>query len=306
VLVPLLLLLVAAGGYGVVALRGAMAAAQQRSRLLADVDALLAAPAVDADGLSRLMSALQKFPDHATARDLLAARARLELARDRPERAQQAFLSLAVQPGATAAEQSLGARILLRLHEAGAPDPGTAAGWLAQAMELAAAAASATADPGDLLRAWQAAERAGRSERAAGFARQLAEQHADSPAAAFVAFAVAFDERTTAAGVDAAVAGLVPPPVEAIPLRAFALLQAGDLAGAVAAAEDGLRRAPGVGVVRWAAAAVFHTCAAASPENSSERARWAARRDPQLDWVLAQPGLDASRARQCAAMREVR
>lgn len=305
-LVPVGLLFVAAIAYGAQALRSAAEATRQRTRLLEQIDALLAATTVDADGLSRAIAALQKLPDHATARDLLAARARLELARDRPDRAQQAFLALASQPSATAAEQSLGARILLRLHEAGAPDPGTAAGWLAQAMELADAAAQKTADPKDLLRAWQAAERAGRSDRAGAFARTLAEQHADSPAAAFVALAVAFDDRTTAAGVDAAVAGLTPPPVEAAALRAFAQLQAGNLPAAVAAVEDGLRRAPGVGVVRWAAAAVFHTCAAASPEGSDERARWVARRDPQLDWVLAQPGLDANRARQCAAMRELR
>lgn len=306
VLVPLALLAFAGVVWGVASLFAAGEVADARARLLADVDATLAARPVAAGELSRLVAALRKLPDHDSAHDLLAAQARIELERDRPDSAQKLFLAIASRPGATPDQQRLGARILLRLQEAGGVEPAVAIGWLAQAADLAEAAARASGAADDLLRAWQAAERSGQHERARAFARQLAEQHAGRPEAEFVALTAAFGASTPVDAVDQAVVDLAPPPVEALALRAFAQLQGKDMNAATATAEQALLRAPGVFVVRWAAAVVFHACVSGHEAGSAERARWVARRDPQLEWVSAWPNVSEPLRKQCAAMRELR
>ncbi len=306
VLVPLALLALAGAGWWVASLFAAGEVADARARLLADVDATLASRPVAVGELSRLVAALRKLPDHDVADDLLAAQARIELERDRPDSAQKLFLAIATRPGATSDQQRLGARILLRLQEAGGGDPSAAIGWLTQVADLAEAAARANGTADDLLRAWQAAERSGQHERARAFARQLAEQHAGRPEAAFVALTAAFGAATSVDVVDQAVVDLDPPPVEALALRAFAQLQGKDLQAAVATAEQALLRAPGVFVVRWAAAVVFHACASGHEAGGAERARWVARRDAQLDWVSAWPSVSEPLRKQAAAMRELR
>lgn len=305
VTIPVVLALAAAGAWAFVVWQETADAATARARVLADVDAALSKRPLDSGELARCTALLQKLPDNDTARDLLAAAARVELARDRPERADHLFGAVAAAPGATAAEQALGARILLRLHEVGAADGPRSAGVLQQVMTMGDAAYRERRDAGDLLCVWQAAERAGNYARSNEVAKELAANHAGAPETKFVQFAVAFDAGLGVAAVDAAAADLSPPPVEAAAMRAFAALQKQDLPGAVAIVDASLPRGAGVGVVRWAAAVVFHACALGSAEGSPERARWVERRNTQVDWVTAQPATDPARREQAAKMRQV-
>lgn len=279
---------------------------EQRAVLLADVDAALASDPLDLGGLSRLVAQLHKEPDHATDRALRFAEARIEFARNRPERARDLFLDRALEPGAAAVEQSFGARLLLRLHEDGAASGKNPADLLAPAANLAETAHATTRDAGDLLRAWQAAERNGEHARAKGFAAALAEGDADTPAARFVAVAVAFDP---AAGVDPvlrAIDALPTPPAEGRAMLAFAQLQQGQLATATTTCGEALARAPGVAVVRFAAAVTFHACALGSAAGSPDRAAWVTKRDAQIAWLLAEPGVAEDRLATLRAMRDAK
>ncbi len=305
-LVPLLLLAAVGVGLAVMQVLAAADAANERAKLLVDVDATLAKPEVEGGELSRLVTALQKLSDHDTAHDALSAQARIELARARPERAQQLFGAIAGQPGATPSEQGLGAHILLRLHEAGTADASTAAGMLQAAIGMAEASYRESRQPGDLLRAWQAAERARLHDRSAGFAQQLTQNHAEAAESKFVHFAVAFDPNVGGGAVEAVMADLVPPPVEGQAMHAFALLAARDMPNAIKVAEQALARGAGVAVVRWAAAVTFHAGVLASAVGSEERARWVERRDAQLAWMTGGGNADEARAKQCAQMREIR
>lgn len=306
VLIPASAAVLALLGYGVWQWREMTAASDARARLLADVEVTLQKGQADGSELSRLMAMLHKFADHATARDLLAAQARIELARGRAERARELFGALGSQPGASPPEQGLAAQILLQLHAAGAADRAAANGLLEQAVQLAAAASTASQRADDLLLLWQAAERLGRHDRAADAARDLAANHAESPANAFVQFATSFAPTASLAALEAAEVGLRPKPVEGEAMRVFLLLQSGDLPGAAAAAERGLGLAPGVTVVRWAGAVVFHACVLGSAADSPDRLRWTERRDAQLAWLLEQGNIDDARAQQIRAMREQR
>lgn len=306
VLVPVAFLLFAGVGYGVVQGLAAAEASGVRQKLLAAVAASTQKQPVDGDELQRLMVQIEKLPDHAVARDALAAKAQIMLARDRAEAANALFGTIASEPGASPAEQGLGARILLRVHEAGTADGAAASGLLEQVVRLAEASYRQSQAPADLLLAWQAAERAGQHARAGEFAAALASHHAEAGETKFVQLALAFGAGVGAGAVEAALAGCPSAPVEGLAMLAFAQLQAGDVPAAVKTAEAALARAPGVGVVRWAAAVVFHACVAGSAAGSEDRARWVERRDAQLRWVTSQPDVDEARARQCAQMRDVR
>ena len=305
VLVPIGILVLVGIGYGVMRIVAAGETADARSKLLADVEASANKIPRDSDELQRLMTMLKKLPDHDQAHDALAAKARILLARDQPEAAQGVFGSIALSPTATPGEQGLGARILLRVHESGVVDGAGAAGILEQVMQLAAASYRESHSPGDLLRAWQAAERAGQHERAAEFRKQLKENHAESGENRFVEYALGFDPARPVADLDDVLADCLPAPAESAAMRVWAQLQANQLGDAVKTAEEGLARAPGVGVVRWAAAVAFHACVVA-PSAAPEHERWVLRRDEQLDWVRRQPGEDEGRKKQASAMRDVR
>jgi hypothetical protein len=300
------LLVVGLLGLGAQRWAAAREQAEQRATLLADVDAALASAPLDADQLSRLVAKLRSEPDHANDRALGFAEARIEFARGRAERARDLFLERALEPGARAAEQAFGAQLLLRLHDNGAASGKSPSDLLAPAANLAESSYAATRDPEDLLRAWQAAERNGEHERAKAFAATLAADHADSAPARFVALAVAFDPAAGSQPIERALAGLALPPAEGRAMVAFAQLQAGDLAAAAATCDDAVARAPGVAVVRFAAAVTFHACALGCAEGSPDRAAWQKRRDVHIDWLLAEPGVDADRLARVRAMRDVR
>jgi hypothetical protein len=303
---PVALLVLAGLGWGVYAWLGAAAAARERDQLVAAIDVATAKQPVDGGELSRLTTLLRKLPEHDTAPPLLAAAARIELARDRADRANELFGALASRPGAPPRDQALGARILLRVQEGDPTGPGVAQGILRQVIELALSAHATTRDPGDLLRAWQAARRANETARAAETATRLQAEHADSPEAGFVAFAGGFQPGVGVAAVERALAGVVPQPVEGLAMLAWAQLQANDVAAATATAEAALARAPGVGVVRLSAAFVFHACAVGSPDGSPQRASWVARRDAQIDWLERQEPRNEAWLEQCAELAKVR
>lgn len=283
--VAAVLVVVALGAHAYGQFRASARQAEARAALLASIDREIKATPVDGSELSRLVVQLQKLPDHETASDLLAAFARIELARDRPERALALFGNRASAPGASPAEQGLGAEILLRVQESGAHDA-TATGLLRQAVAFAQAAYEASGDPGDLLRAWQAASRLGDDPAAKDVAARLVERHGGSPAARLVQLAASFDP-ANAAAVAALRTEFARVPVELEAMHVLAVLQSTALEDAAAAAEALLLRGAGVLAARWAAALVFQACALTYAEGSAERGSWVARRDTQLDWLLA-------------------
>lgn len=294
----------AAGGYGYQLWRAADAAAALRERTLADVAKAVAAQPVDAGELSRAAADLLRLPEHDTDAELVMAHASLELARDRAERAEALFASIGGRPDAPPAQQRLVARILLRRQEGDVGD--RAAAMLRQVVDLSMAAHADGRDANDLFRAWQAAIRLPDEALAARLAQQLAAEQPEAPASRFVQFASAFDPAAGVAAVAAAAAGLLPEPAEAVAMRVMALLQLGDLAAATAAGEAALARYPGVATVRLAAVGVFHAMALGSASGSAERTRWLERRDAQIAWVLAAPGLPEARRAMCRELRDAR
>lgn len=293
VFVPLAIVLLAVAGIVVKAYTASAAAGAERAQLIADIESEVQKQPVDSSELSKLVVRLQKQPDHETAPDLLAAAARIELARDHPKRAMDLFGALASQPGASPVEQRLGARILLRWHETGGGgDVSAAAGLLQQVIAFSEAAYADGRDQADLLRAWQAATRLWRKDAASGFARQILEEHADSPAARLVQLDRTFLERSSEPGiareVEAVAGAFAVAPLEVDAMRVFAVLggRDGDVERALAGAKALLLRAPGVWASHYVAAVVYSACLLGEPEGSAERQQWADMRNARLDWML--------------------
>ncbi len=282
------------------------AALQERQQFVAEVVSAASRAQPDTQELSRLAALLAKYPDHETTPDLLAAGARIELARNRPERAEALFGTRAAHPGATPTEQALGAEILLRLQEAGVGDLSTSTGMLRRAQGYAERAFEASGDPNDLLRAWQAASRLADQPAADRDAARLQEVAAGTPAARLAQMAARFDTTLPLAEVEALRAEFVVPPPELEAMHVLLVLQSGDVRSATSAAETLLVRAPGVLAVRWAAALVFHACVLGQPPDSGSRTQWIERRNPQLDWLLERAPADDKRRPQWDTMRGLR
>lgn len=298
-------LLVLGGGWAAFAhFREQAALAEARQAALSAVDAAVAVRPPDLDQLGRCMAALRKLPDVDTDRELRLAAARVELARDRAEIAEDLCGSLAAEPVATVAEQRLAARILLRRHEADLGD--AAAGALRAARQYSERAYAADRRPSDLFRAWLAAMRAEQFEDGKRFAEQLQQQHPDSAESRFVDVARGGARASGVDGVEACRAGLDDLPGEHGAMLANAQLEVGQLPQAVATADLALARAPGLVVVRRIAAVAYHTCVLGSPTDSADRADWVRRRDAQLDWLERQPQLDDSQRTKLREMRTVR
>lgn len=307
-LVPILAvagILLVGGGFWVWSqLQKSQAHAAQREAALAATAAALAQRPVDADAIGRCIASLHKLGDFDDDRELRAAEAQLELARDRAEVAEERFVSLAAEPGAATAEQRLAARILLRRHETDLGD--RAAGVLATVSRYSEAAYQTDRRPADLLRAWQAAERDGRTDDGKRCAADLARDHADSAEHRFVAAALAFDGKSGIADAEQSLAGLEDVPAEFAAMAAQAQLVAGDVPAAVRTVDAALARSPGLLLVRTVAANVFHACALGSAAGSADRVDWAARRDAQLDWLERRPGLADERRAFLRSLRDVR
>lgn len=306
VLTPIALAVVAAGYFLFQAVQSGQAQDAARAQLLADVETETRKRPPSSDELSHLVARMQKFEDHTTAHDLLAGFARIELARGRVKRAAELFLPVANRPGASPAEQRLGARILLGQYEQGTADRSTAQGMLQQVLAFSVVAYGEGQDAADLTREWLAASRLPDAERAKPLAGQLQQSHASS-AGAHLAKAVA-DFRIDMPEDDLEVLRreFDEPPVEIDAMHALVVLQKGDVPRAVTIVEPALQRSPGVIAIRWSAALVFHACALGSPADSAGRRDWLLRRDVQLDWLVEQAPSDDTRRPQWAAMREAR
>lgn len=305
-LAPLVLILLAGGWFGYRWFAEAQQAAADRAKLLGDVEIELGKATVDSSELSALVARIKKLPDHETANDLLAAEARIELARNRSDKAADLFLPIASRPGAAAADQALGARILLMRQEAGAPDRAAANVLLEQAHGMAAAAYATTTSVDDLLRAWLAAMRLSDKARTEEFANRITTEQAGSPAAAMVQLCRTWQPSTPKDDIERVAAGFDRPPVELDAMLAIAQMVVGDTKSAAASIEVALSRAPGVVEVRDAAAKVFHVFVIGNAEGSSERAQWAQRRDAQIEWLLAQAAVEDGRRPQWLTMRQQR
>lgn len=305
-LLPLVLAGAAAAFFVFRAYQTGAEAAAARQLLLEDVERATRARPLDSDELSRLVARMQKFDDFATARDLVAATVRVELARGRVDRAAELFAPIANQPGASPAEQRLAAVVWLRRHEAGLPDRAAAVAVLQQTIDFAEAAYADGQDAGDLTIAWLAASRLPDAARAERFAEQLRTGHASSPGCKLANAVRDFRLDTPRGDLEVLRREFESPPPEIDAMLALVTLQGGDLAGAVAVVDPCLVRGAGVLAVRWAAALVFHTCAVGSPEGSDQRTSWRVRRDAQLDWLVQHAAVDDERRPQWASMRDAR
>jgi hypothetical protein len=305
-LVPVALLALAGAGLLWQQVAAARQRAADRTQLLADVAAETGKPEPDGSELSRLAARLQKQEDAHTAADLIVAVARIELARDRPDRAFALLDPIASAPGAAPADQRLAAVVQLRRHAAGLSDVVRAAGALRQVIAFAEAAYAESRDAADLLMAWQAAVRLPDAERSAQFAEQIVRDHAGTPAALLVALQRDFAPELPRERIDAVRREFDVAPPELDAMAALVALQGGDVAAAVAIVEPLLARAAGVVDVRIAAALVLHACVAGSDAGSEARAGWVARRDAQLDWLREHAPADHAMRPTWQAMRAVR
>lgn len=306
VFVPLLLVVLAAGGFAwrVIATRSAAEAARQQ--LVRDVEQEVQKRPLDQDELSRLVARLQKCEGHDADRDLVGALARIELARGRVDRAVELFAPIGGRPGAGPGEQRLWAKLLLRQNEAGMADRTAAAGALQQAQVAAEAAYADGHDAADLSVAWLAAARLPDDAAAGRLGELLLADHASSPSARLVQATRGFSLDTPRRDLETLRDEFADPPPEIEAMLTLVVLQKGDVAGAVALVEPLLARAAGLLAVRQAAALVFHACAAGCAEGSADRASWAKRRDVQLDFLMSRAPAEDPRRAQWGAMQQVR
>ncbi len=301
-LLPAVVLLGVLGWFAFDAWRASSAAAAARVELLQEVEDELARRPVDTSALSRLVARIQKLDDHANAVDLLAAQARIELARGRPERAFELYVSVGDRPAASDADRRLLATILLRRHEGGGGDRSTRDGWLRDGAALALRVAEATGAAADWFAAWQAAVRLGDDALATRCREQLSAVDAESREARLAAAAASFRPEDPPDALRLLGVEYDEPPVELAAMLVLLQLQAGETAAAVAAVEPLLARAGGVTAVRWCAALVFHVCVLNS-RDEVERGTWLPRRNAQLDWLLENTSPEDVRREQWAAMR---
>ncbi len=274
-----------------------------RNKLLLVAASALREPSPDLDDLSELMAQLKRLPDSSVAADILAVRAGIELARGKPEKADDLFGSIASGPGALPSDQRLGSRILLAKHEGFGGDVVLANTMLQQAQSMARAAYADSGDAADLFRAWLASIRLW-DPSASDLAKQLKAAHADSPENRMVELNADFQPMRDQSKIDDLMLDFVKPPAELGAMQTLILLEGGDIAGALKSAEDHANRSPGVQGVRLIAAFVLHGCALGSPEDSADRAGFLRRRNVHLDWLDQRAPV--GQARQWDQMRKVR
>ncbi|MCB9887098.1 MAG: hypothetical protein H6838_16520 [Planctomycetes bacterium] len=303
VFLPLLLLAFVGGYYVFGWFSARSSAAAARAELLREVDDELAKEPVDTSALSRLVARIDKLEDHTSAADLLAAQARIELVRGRPERAFDLFSSVGNQPEASEADRRLLTAILLRRHEAGGTDKAMTEGWLRDAATRALAIAERTGNTNDWFVAWQASVRLDDADAVKRCREQLAAIDAESREARLAAAAAAFRADGPADVLYALRGEFTVVPIELAVMVAMAQLQAGETAAAVTEIEALLNRAPGLIGVRVAAAIVFHVCVLNSQDDAGKQ-RWRPRRDAQLDWLLENAPPDDKRRETWSQMKQ--
>ena len=283
-LVALVILIVAIAGYYIFGWwSDSQARAAARDKLLSDTSAELQKDQPSSDELSRLMAGMARLPDASTAFDLLAAQARIELHRGRPERADKLFGGIAASPTASAQDRSLGSRILIAMHEGFGGDKVEAQTMLEQVLVMAERAYRETRDVEDLFRAWQAAMRLW-DPQSKSLREQLKADHGESPQSALAQLNMKFEPVRDREAVTDLFVEFATPPAE---LRAMQTIvtMSDDLPLALSEAERHLIVSPGVPCVRLALAYVLHGCAMGHPAESADRAVFVERRDEQLDWL---------------------
>lgn len=143
----------------------------------------------DREGMTAHLRALGKHPLFETEPRLVRARARLELALDRPQNAAAVLENVASSGEATAEDLALAAEAHGRMH--------AFAGKVEDAFRAMSDAERASeklgGDPALLFKAWQYAVRAGHRDDSARIADRLAKSAAGSVEAKVVAALVAFD-----------------------------------------------------------------------------------------------------------------
>jgi len=306
-LLPVAFLLLVAGFYGFQWWRENADRAAMRSQLIADTRAELAKEKPDRDRLGDLMADLTRLPDAATSPELLAAQAEIELLRGRPERADRMFGAIAASPSASAKDQQLGARILIKKQDGFGGDAAASRAMLQQIVAFSENAYSESSAAADLFRAWQACNRLWNSERAKGFAAQLKAGHADSKEHKLVALTASFDPKRDAVAVDDLLIDFGDElPAELAMMRVLSVLFSGKVPEALAMAEKDLIRFAGVGSVRYALAIVLDACAKGHQAGSLDRAKFVKRRDEQLSWLEDRAPADATQRQRWQQMRAVK
>ncbi|MFT4513800.1 MAG: hypothetical protein ACI89X_000870 [Planctomycetota bacterium] len=273
-----------AGWYGYQSWRAGADRDAVRSKLLADTATQLAKDTPDRDELSKLMARLGRQPDSSTSVDLLAPQAEIELVRGRPERAETLFGSIASSPGALPADQRLGSRILLAVHEGFGGNVVEANTMLQQVQSMAEVAYGDSGDVNDLFRAWQASIRLW-DPRAAGYATQLQANHGDSPQNRLAQLNEDFKPKRDKQLVDDLLVDFLKAPAELRAMKTIVMLQGGDVPGALKVAEQHVNETPGVQAVRVVAAFVLHACVAGSKADSADETDFIRRRNVHLDWL---------------------
>lgn len=303
-LVPLGLVLLALCYFGYQWYADGQRVVDERRKLLDHIAIELDKEVPDASELSRLTARIQKLSDHDSAPDLMAAVARIELARGRPERAYAQFVPVASRPGALPVHKSLAAEILLRHHQAGVASRGDALLMLEQALLFGDQAHDASDEVADLMRAWLAAMRMSDKERVDVFASRIEAEHPESAAHRLVGLCRHFSLQTDRNDVELVRAEFDQSVAEIEAMLAMLILSGGDVPAAVTHTEGMLSKSPGIVEVRWAAAVVFHACVAGSVADSGDRAQWSIRRNAQLDWLIDHGAPDDARRPKWAAMRD--
>ncbi len=285
--IALAVLIVAIAGYYIFGWwSGGQARAAARSKLVSDTVAELQKDQPASDKLSKLMAGIARLPDALTASDLLAAQARIELHRGRPERAENLFGAIAASPTASAEDQSLGSRILMAKHEGFGGDKVQAKTMLEQVLIMSERAYGETRDVQDLFRAWQAATRLWDS-RSGELAGQLQANHAESPESLLAQLSKNFEPVSDRDVVAQLIVDFATQPAELRAMQTIVTVHNDDLPGALSDAQSHLIASAGTPCVRIALAYVLHICATGHPAESADRTVFVNRRNVQLDWLDA-------------------
>jgi hypothetical protein len=290
--------------YGWRAIAQAQAAAEARRATLAEAEDLLdRSDAAEVDP-SRLVARLRELGDE--DRPAVLLRARIEARRGRPERAMELLAPLAMA-GASTEEARVAAAAWFEDAMARAQDRDRQRQQLQQAYDFALQAANAEGSVADQFLCWRLAGRLDLTAEAATHAAALRDQHPDSLQARTIAVVVAAREASAPAtdAVGNLLAEWDEPPVELAVLHAALLLQDGELVRALEKVAAALAVAPGVFEVRNLAATAYHMAVLAAADEGV-RARHAALRDAQIDWLDANAASDDARRPQWLSWRQQR
>ena len=130
-----------------------------------------AQPKPDREAIANLVREIGKDPAAESEPRLVRARARLELLADRPQRARDILVTMALDPSAAPEDQRLLAEILLRLYGLTGKSDDASMG-----LRLAERHFEASGEARSLFLAWQFARREGRGDEDARLADRLARE----------------------------------------------------------------------------------------------------------------------------------